>query len=201
MMISLKYVLAPCHFCSKFLETSSKNLCAWTTVVIIHIDRTINHRFICTSGSYMSPHTQYTQLHNSQVNFYRKGGPRAKADLPNLLASMQIYCARYVFTVSGGFFLCSGSLCYRYPERPGKKLLLTEGLHQVGRKCNVPRTLGLASKHKLHQGYTTIVLTVLFVDHYSATSFSKKNYLLQRVSLQLFDKTQMKHKVSGKSKL
>lgn len=60
MMISLKYVLAPCHFCSKFLETSSKNLCAWTTVVIIHIDRTINHRFICTSGSYMSPHTQYT---------------------------------------------------------------------------------------------------------------------------------------------
>lgn len=149
---------------------------------------------------HVSPHTIHiaTQFTSKflQEGWSQSKGRSAKSasQHANLLCKVRIYCFRV-------FFLCSGSLCYRYPERPGKKLLLTEGLHQVGRKCNVPRTLGLASKHKLHQGYTTIVLTVLFVDHYSATSFSKKNYLLQRVSLQLFDKTQMKHKVSGKSKL
>lgn len=86
MMISLKYALALCPFCSKFLETSCKNVYACTTVATIHTDPTVNHGLICTSGSYTSQHTQCMQLYNSQVNFDRKGGPRANADLLNLLS-------------------------------------------------------------------------------------------------------------------
>lgn len=62
-----------------------KNLCAYTTVAIIHTDPTVNHRLICTPGHYTSRHTKCMQLCSSQVNFYRKGGPRANAGLPSLL--------------------------------------------------------------------------------------------------------------------
>lgn len=58
MMISLKYALALGPFCSEFLETSRKNLCACTKVVIIHTDPTVNHRLVYTSGSYTSQHTK-----------------------------------------------------------------------------------------------------------------------------------------------
>lgn len=143
MMISLKYVLAPRRFYTKFLETSCKNLCACTTVVIIHIDCTVNHRFICTSGSYTSPHTQYAQLHNSQANFYRKGGPRAKADLPNLLTSVifhHLSCKVFLYCFKGSFGALAASVTDIQKYQQVKKLLLTAGLLQVGSKCNTPWT-------------------------------------------------------------
>lgn len=73
----------------------------------------------------------------------------------------------------GDFLVLWQLLLQTSRERPGKKLLLTAGLPQVGSKCNTPWTLGLASIHKLCQGYTPTVLPVLFVDPYSATSFSR----------------------------
>lgn len=107
----------------------------------------------------------------------------------------------YSFAASGGCW-CSGNLCCRHPEIPCKQPMLSAGLHQVGSKCNISWTLGLASKHELWLRLDHLS-TLSFVCQDLFSLFLYRNDFFQHISLHScwLSVPWMKQKVSGVNKL
>lgn len=146
-------------------------LCACTTVVIVHIDPTVSHRLRCASASHTSQcelysYTRCMQLHSSQINLCREGGPRAKAHLPNLQATVvfhHLWC-KLLLCCFGGFV---GALAASATDVPKSQRNSCCSLQVCIRwaASKVPRTLPLASKTQ----------TVSRSDHHRAPRFVSRS--------------------------
>lgn len=156
------------------LGTFCKNLCACTTVVIIHTDPTVNHRLICTPGSCTSQHTKCMQLCSSQVNFYRKGGPRANAGLPSLLIRVvphHLWCKQVLCCFAGALAASATDI--------QQSRVNNHCLKQV--------------QHVMNTGASQQTQTVAQLDHRNTPSFVSQSL----ISLLLFNKNDLLQHISS----